>query len=103
MVDQQSGMGAGNAGGMTPRGSLIDEIVREGARRMPATGLKAEVNGYMAEHLGRDGTAQAPRLNDMRVGPETTSCGFSSGVPGTWGDFPDGRISSLKGMDGTWV
>ena len=34
---------------MTPNGSLIDEIVREGARRMLAAALEAEVNSYLAE------------------------------------------------------
>ncbi|CCK24830.1 hypothetical protein BN159_0451 [Streptomyces davaonensis JCM 4913] len=33
----------------TESGSLIDEIVREGARRMLAAGLEAEVNQYIAE------------------------------------------------------
>ncbi|MEU0009436.1 hypothetical protein ABZ079_35765 [Streptomyces sp. NPDC006314] len=31
------------------RASLLDEIVREGARRMLAAGLEAEVNSYIAE------------------------------------------------------
>ena len=30
--------------------SLIDEIVREGARRMLAEALRAEVDAYIAEH-----------------------------------------------------
>ena len=38
-----------NADGSTPNGSLIDEIVREGARRMLAAALEAEVNAYIAE------------------------------------------------------
>ena len=39
-----------NADGSTADGSsLIDEIIREGARRMPATALEAEVNTYIAE------------------------------------------------------
>lgn len=33
-----------NADGSTDNGSLIDEIVREGARRMLAAALEAEVN-----------------------------------------------------------
>ncbi|MER7848656.1 hypothetical protein ABTZ03_32495, partial [Kitasatospora sp. NPDC096077] len=37
------------AEGSTESGSLIDEIVREGARRMPAAALEAEVNRYMAD------------------------------------------------------
>lgn len=38
-----------NAEGSTENGSLIDEIVREGARRMLAAALEAEVNSYLAE------------------------------------------------------
>lgn len=33
----------------TESGSLIDEIVREGARRIPAAALEAEVNQYVTE------------------------------------------------------
>lgn len=35
--------------GSTRGGSLIDEIAREGARRMVAATLEAEVNAFMAE------------------------------------------------------
>ncbi|GAA3481575.1 hypothetical protein GCM10018966_061060 [Streptomyces yanii] len=35
--------------GSTQSGSLIDELVREGARRMMAAALGAEVNQYIAE------------------------------------------------------
>lgn len=38
-----------NADGSTESGSLIDEIVRESARRMLAAALEAEVNEYIAE------------------------------------------------------
>ncbi|MFD8459381.1 IS256 family transposase, partial [Streptomyces antimycoticus] len=39
-----------NEDGTTPSGgSLLDEIVREGARRMLAAALEAEVNAYIAE------------------------------------------------------
>jgi putative transposase len=38
-----------NDDGSTRDGSLIDEIVREGARRMLAAALEAEVNNYIAE------------------------------------------------------
>ncbi len=38
-----------NAEGSTESGSMIDEIVREGARRMLAAALEAEVNQYIAE------------------------------------------------------
>ncbi len=38
-----------NAEGSTESGSLIDEIVREGTRRMLAAALEAEVNKYIVE------------------------------------------------------
>jgi hypothetical protein len=38
-----------NGEGTTGTGSLIDDIVREGARRMLAAALEAEVNAYIAE------------------------------------------------------
>ncbi|NGO48407.1 IS256 family transposase [Streptomyces ureilyticus] len=85
-----------NADGSTPNGSLIDEIVREGARRMLAAALEAEVNAYIAEladqrdedgrrlvvrngyHQPRQVTTaagtvevKAPRVNDKRVDEAT--------------------------------
>jgi putative transposase len=76
--------------------SLLDEVVREGARRMLAAALEAEVDSYLAELAAerdergrrlvvRNGHAQprevmtaagavqvrAPRVNDRRVDPET--------------------------------
>jgi transposase-like protein len=81
-----------NADGNTPNGSLIDEIVREGARRMLAAALEAEAHTYIAEladrrdadgrrlvvrngyHQPRQVTTaagtlevKAPRVNDKRV------------------------------------
>jgi putative transposase len=80
----------------TGESSLIDQIVREGARRMLAEALRAEVDAYIAaftderdEHghrlvvrngyhqprevLTSAGTVEvtAPRVNDKRVDPET--------------------------------
>jgi transposase-like protein len=77
-------------------GSLIDEIVRDGARRMLAAALEAEVAAYIAAHNGeldadgrrlvvRNGRARprqvltsagavevaAPRVNDKRVDEHT--------------------------------
>ena len=74
--------------------SLIDEIVREGARRMLAEALQAEVDAYIAQFAGerdengrrlvvRNGATSpgrsltsagavevtAPRVNDRRVDP----------------------------------
>jgi len=39
-----------HAGGKDGSPSLIDEIVREGARRMLAEALQAEVDPYIAAH-----------------------------------------------------
>lgn len=82
--------------GSAARPSLIDEIVREGARRMLAAALEAEVDAYIAELAGerddrgrrlvvRNGHAQprrvmtaagavevtAPRVNDRRGDPDS--------------------------------
>ncbi|MEU6091591.1 IS256 family transposase [Streptomyces sp. NPDC047085] len=83
--------------GSTPSGSsLLDEIGREGARRMPAVALEAEVNAYIADLVDerddkgrrlvvRNGYHQprqvitaagvvevkAPRVNDNRVDEAT--------------------------------
>ena len=97
---------AGPAGGA----SLIDEIVREGARRMLAAALEAEVAAYVAAHAGelderghrlvvRNGHAvprqvltsagavavRAPRVNDKRV-DETSGerRQFSSAILPAW-------------------
>ncbi|CAL9510549.1 IS256 family transposase ISRjo4 [Streptomyces sp. enrichment culture] len=85
-----------NEDGSTATGSLIDEIVREGARRMLAAALEAEVDQYIAElaaerderghrlvvrnghHRPRTVTTaagpvevRAPRVNDRRVDKAT--------------------------------
>ncbi|MFJ8787363.1 IS256 family transposase [Streptomyces sp. NPDC102476] len=99
-----------NADGSTPNGSLIDEIVREGARRMLAAALESEVNAYIAEladqrdengrrlvvrngyHQPRSVTTaagtvevKAPRVNDKRI-DETTGerKRFSSAILPPW-------------------
>jgi putative transposase len=90
--------------------SLIDEIVRDGARRMLAAALEAEVDAYLAEFAGeRDGTGRrlvvrnghaqprqvttaagavgvrAPRVNDRRVDPVTGERKrFSSAILPPW-------------------
>jgi hypothetical protein len=46
-----------NDEGTTETGSLMDDIVREGARRMLAAALEAEVNQYLAELAGERGEA----------------------------------------------
>src|SRR4051794_4653986 len=90
---------AGGSGGA----ALLDELVREGARRMLAEALQAEVNDYIARHLDeydengrrlvvRNGSHQprevlssagavevvAPRANDRRSTPTPAS---GSGSP----------------------
>ncbi|MDP9843586.1 hypothetical protein J2853_002797 [Streptosporangium lutulentum] len=90
--------------------SLIDEIVREGARRMLAEALKAEVDAYIAafaderDEFGRrlvvrNGSHQArevltaagaievtaPRINDKRIDPDTGERQrFSSSILPPW-------------------
>ncbi|MFH9970012.1 IS256 family transposase [Streptomyces mirabilis] len=100
-----------NADGTTANGSsLIDEIVREGARRMLAAALEAEVNAYIAEladqldekghrlvvrngyHQPRTVTTaagavevKAPRVNDKRVDEATGERKrFSSAILPPW-------------------
>ena len=90
------GHGSGHEGGKDGSPSLIDEIVREGARRMLAEALQAEVDAYIAqfaaEHDGngrrlvvRNGyhrprevltsagavEVTVPRVNDKRTDPDT--------------------------------
>jgi putative transposase len=91
-------------------GSLLDEIVREGARRMLTAALEAEVDAYLAELADqrdergrrlviRNGhaeprqvttaagavTVRAPRVNDKRVDPVTGERKrFSSAILPPW-------------------
>ena len=92
MLTVVPGDGSGHEGGKDGSPSLIDEIVREGARRMLAEALQAEVDAYIAAHAaereengrrlvvrngyhqGREvltsaGAVQvtAPRVNDKRA------------------------------------
>jgi putative transposase len=99
-----------NEDGTTQSGSLMDDIVREGARRMLAAALEAEVNQYIAELAGerddagrrlvvRNGhhrertvttaagpiAVKAPRVNDKRVDGETGERKrFSSKILAPW-------------------
>jgi transposase-like protein len=98
------------ADGPVPSSSLIDEIVREGARRMLAEALQAEVDAYLAQFAGerdergrrlvvRNGSHQprevltsagaievkAPRVNDKRIDPQTGERKrFSSAILPPW-------------------
>ncbi|AYN37420.1 IS256 family transposase [Streptomyces albus] len=99
-----------NADGTTEAGSLIDDIVREGARRMLAAALEAEVNSYIAEltdqrddngrrlvvrngyHQPRKVTTaagvievKAPHINDKRINEATGERKrFSSAILPPW-------------------
>ncbi|WP_405678691.1 IS256 family transposase [Streptomyces sp. NBC_01511] len=99
-----------NEDGTTPHSSLIDDIVREGARRMLAAALEAEVNAYISEladqrddsgrrlvvrngfHQPRKVTTaagaievKAPRVNDKRVDEATGERKrFSSAILPPW-------------------
>ncbi|WP_159768811.1 IS256 family transposase [Streptomyces sp. HM190] len=99
-----------NEDGTTQSGSLMDDIVREGARRMLAAALEAEVDQYIAELAGerdeagrrlvvRNGhhrertvataagpiAVKAPRVNDKRVDGETGERKrFSSKILAPW-------------------
>src|SRR5690242_3435286 len=95
MLTVVPGDGSGHEGGKDSS-SLIDEIVREGARRMLAEALQAEGDAYIAAHAAeRDGNGRrlvvrngshqprevltsagavevtVPRVNDKRTGPDT--------------------------------
>ena len=97
-------------GGKDGSPSLIDQIVREGARRMLAEALQAEVDAYIAAHAAerdangrrlvvRNGSHEprevltsagavgvtAPRVNDKRTDPETGERQrFSSAILPAW-------------------
>ncbi|UNN05165.1 IS256 family transposase [Rhodococcus opacus] len=90
--------------------SLLDEIVRDGARQMLAAALQAEVADYIARHAGeiddnghrlvvRNGyhaerevvtaagavAVKAPRVNDKRIDPDTGDRQrFSSAILPAW-------------------
>jgi transposase-like protein len=108
MLTVVPGDGSGHEGGKD--GSLIDEIVREGARRMLAEALQAEVDAYIARFADeRDGNGRrlvvrngchqsrevltsagavevtAPRVNDKRTDPGTGErMRFSSVILPPW-------------------
>src|SRR5271156_2475953 len=104
------GDGSGHEGGKDSSPSLIDEIVCEGARRMLAEALQAEVDAYIARFAGeRDGNGRrlvvrngshqsrevltsagavevtVPRVNDKRTDPATGERQrFSSAILPPW-------------------
>jgi len=110
MLTVVPGEGSGHEGGKDGSASLIDEIVREGARRMLAEALQAEVDAYIAAHAAeRDGNGRrlvvrngyhqprevltsagaievtVPRVNDKRTDPDTGERKrFSSAIVPPW-------------------
>ena len=113
MLTVVPGDGSGHEEGQDGTASLIDEIVREGARRMLAEALQAEVDAYIAAHAAerdangrrlvvRNGSHQprevltsagavgvtAPRVNDKRTDPGTGERQrFSSAILPAWADL----------------
>lgn len=55
MLTVVPGEGSGHESGKDGAPSLIDEIVREGARRMLAEALQAEVDAYIAQFAAERG------------------------------------------------
>jgi transposase-like protein len=110
MLTVVPGDGSGHDDGKGGSPSLIDEIVREGARRMLAEALQAEVDAYIAAHAterGEDGRrlvvrnghhqpreiltsagaveVTVPRVNDKRTDPDTGERKrFSSAILPPW-------------------
>jgi transposase-like protein len=110
MLTVVPGDGSGHEAGGDGSRSLIDEIVREGARRMLAEALQAEVDAYIARFADeRDGNGHrqvvrngyhqsrevltsagavevtVPRVNDKRTDPATGErCRFSSAILPPW-------------------
>jgi len=110
MLTVVPGDGSGHGDGKGGSPSLIDEIVREGARRMLAQALQAEVDAYIAAHAaerGEDGRrlvvrngyhqprevltsagaieVTVPRVNDKRTDPDTGERRrFSSAILPPW-------------------
>ncbi|MFF7679062.1 IS256 family transposase [Actinacidiphila glaucinigra] len=68
-----------NEDGSTRDGSLIDEIVREGARRMLATALEAEVDAYSAE-LASERDERGRRLVDRNGHHQARKVTTAAGV-----------------------
>ncbi|MCA1695267.1 MAG: IS256 family transposase [Actinobacteria bacterium] len=99
-----------STGSGAAQASVIDQIVRDGARRMLAEALQAEVDAYLAQFTGerdengrrlvvRNGSHQprevltsagavqvvAPRVNDRRTDPDTGKrARFSSAILPPW-------------------
>ena len=66
--------GSGHESGKGGSSSLIDEIVREGARRMLAEALQAEVDAYIAQFAAERDERRPPAGGAQRLSPEPRRC-----------------------------
>ncbi len=78
--------------GSTASGSLLDEIVREGARRMLAAALEAEVNQYIAELAAEtDGASRRLVVRNGYHQPDRGHRSRARGGEGAAGERPPYR------------
>jgi transposase-like protein len=86
MLTVVPGEGPGHEGGKDGSPSLIDEIVRQGARRMLAEALQAEVDAYIAQFAaerGGDGRRLVVRNGYHQSREVLTSAAVEVTVPGS--------------------
>jgi hypothetical protein len=82
MLTVVPGEGSGHEAGKDGSPSLIDEIVREGARRMLAEALQAEVDAYIAAHSAeREGRHHRTRRTDTPLRTTRLECLACWAVP----------------------
>src|SRR3974377_2339206 len=97
MLTLVPGDGSGHEGGKDGSPSLIDEIVREGARRMLAEALAAEVDAYIAAFAAardENGRRQVVRNGYHQPREVLTSAGA---IEVTVPRVNDKRIDSVSG------
>jgi hypothetical protein len=78
VVNPEESVSAAGSEAAVSGGSLIDEIVRDGARRMLAAALEAEVAAYIAAHIDRldeDGRRLVVRNGHARPRQVLTNAG----------------------------
>jgi hypothetical protein len=88
-----------NEDGTTPHGSLIDDIDREGARRMLAAALEAEVNAYITELADqRDDFGRRLVVRNGFHQPRKVTT--AAGTIEVLGEVPPGRVGAVLPRDG---